>query len=121
MLENLWKKQSRRYLKIENERIGMSLWFWKKTHTGLETVRFDMNSLMEEIQLHCDSNQIIWNAPKKAELDERRRGRDGEHMVGRHTPYYTFGVGYALDASDALYIILPLSNTYSASRTPGKA
>lgn len=50
--------------------------------TGLETVRFDMNSLMEEIQLHCDSNQIIWNAPKKAELDERRRGRDGGMSVG---------------------------------------
>lgn len=44
-----------------------------------------------------------------------------EHTVGRHTPYYTFGIGYALDASDALYIILPLSNTYSVSRTPGKA
>lgn len=50
--------------------------------TGLETVRFDMNSLVEEIQLHYVIATRSYGMPKEAELDERRRGRDGGMSVG---------------------------------------
>lgn len=49
--------------------------------TGLEPVRFNLNSLMAEIQVHHVIVTRSCGKSKKAEPDKRTRGRDGGRSV----------------------------------------